>query len=307
MSHYSFEYPWVGLLIVLFVICHYLCHEKSQSLYFPHLDKLLLKEHYQNPLLWLLKWLGIVMAIIALASPVVSKNYNSSQKEGRDIVLIIDTSESMKQARFDAKDESKNKFTVVQEVASDFVARRVDDRIGLISFADVAFVASPLTFQKDFLQQIIILQRLGVAGKRTAINDALVQGYNMLSHSQAQSKVIILLTDGMDNMSRVPFPTLKTLIAQMPVKLYTIGIGSSRDYDGAYLKELAKAGGGIAFDANSAKRLSQIYQEIDRLEASKIEARGYEVRTYLFVYPLFVSILSLLFFLYLKNRKGAIS
>jgi len=306
MSRYSFEYPWVLLLLLLFVICDYLCTQKGRTLYFPHLDQLLMGKRYHNGLLWFLKWLGVVMAIIALASPIATQSYSSSQKEGRDIVLIVDTSESMKQARFDAKDETKNKFTVVQEVASDFVASRKDDRIGLVSFADVAFVASPLTFEKKFLQQIIIMQKLGIAGKRTAINDALVQSYNLLAHSPAKSKVIILLTDGMDNMSQVPFSQLKSLIAKSPVRLYTIGIGSSRDYDGAYLAQLATAGKGKAFDAHSAKRLEQIYQEIDQLEASKIEAQRYEITTHLFQYPLFVAILALLFFLYLKNRKGAI-
>ncbi len=306
MNSYSFEYPWVLLLILLFTLCAYFCREKGRTLYFPHLDRLLVGERQQNTLLIFLKWLGVIMAIIALASPIATKEVGSSKREGRDIVLIIDTSESMKQARFDAKDENKNKFTVVQEVASDFVASREDDRIGLVSFADIAFVASPLTFEKAFLQQIIIMQKLGVAGKRTAINDALVQSYNMLSHSHAKSKVIILLTDGMDNMSRVPLAELKSLIQKSPVKLYTIGIGSSRDFDGKYLEVLARAGGGEAFTASDASELSAIYHKIDQLEASKIEAKRYEVRSHLFPYPLFVAILSLLFFLYLKNRKGVI-
>jgi len=244
------------------------------------------------------------MAVVALASPVRTELLGSSKKEGRDIVLVIDTSESMKQARFDAKDESKNKFTVVQEVASDFVARREEDRIGLVTFADVAFVASPLTFEKSFLQRIIIMQKLGVAGQRTAINDALVQSYNLLSHSRAKSKIVILLTDGMDNMSRVPFTDLKALIQKSSVKLYTIGIGSSRDFDGDYLHALAQAGRGEAFTASSAEELSRIYDQIDQLEASKLEAKTYQVQHPLFPFPLFVAILSLLFYLYLKNRKG---
>jgi len=305
MSHYSFEYPWVLLLIPFFMLCGYLCRAKERTLYFPHLEQLLVAHHHHEFWLSSLKWLGIVMALIALASPISKEYLGSTKKEGRDIVLVIDTSESMKQARFDAKDEQKNKFTVVQEVASDFVASRVDDRIGLVSFADIAFVASPLTFEKEFLQQIIIMQKLGVAGQRTAINDAVVQSYNMLMHSNAKSKVIILLTDGVDNMSRVPRSELISLIEHSSVRLYTIGIGSSRDFDGAYLEELAQAGGGRAFTANSASGLREIYQKIDALEASKIEAKHYEVKHPLFPFPLFIAILSLLFYLYFKHRKGA--
>ena len=258
----------------------------------------------QTLLMPFLKWFGVLMVVVALASPIMTKEYSSSKRNGRDIVLIIDSSESMKQARFDAKDMKKNKFEVVQEVASDFVASREDDRIGLVTFADVAFVASPLTFEKKFLQQIILMQKLGVAGKRTAINDALAQTYNLLSHSNTKSKVAILLTDGKDNMSRVPLSEIQSLIQKSSVKLYTIGIGSSRDYDGAYLKSLATAGKGQAFGATNAQMLSEIYAKIDDLEASYIEDKRYIKETLLYIYPLFMAILSFLFFIYLRNIRG---
>ena len=258
----------------------------------------------RNYLLLSLKWLGIVLAIIALASPVVTKEYSNSKRDGRDIVLIIDSSESMIQEGFDNTNKSKNKFDVVKEVASDFVSKRQNDRIGLITFADIAFVASPLTFEKKFLQQIISMQRLGNAGKRTAINDALVHSYAMLENSKAKSKVVILLTDGIDNMSQISEDEVKSLVSKSKIKLYTIGIGSKRDFDGEYLSRLAKAGGGKAFTAKNAKRLSSIYSEINRLEVSKIDDKKIVQNTYLFVYPLFFSFLSLLFFIYFRTIRG---
>jgi len=294
----------VLLLVVLFGICAYFCRAKEQTLYFPHLEALWGKSSHQGGWLTWLKWITILCAIVALASPVGIRDYQHLRRQGRDIVLIIDTSESMKQARFDQKEMTKNKFTVVQEVVSDFVASRVDDRIGLVSFADVAFVAAPLTFEREFLQQIVIMQKLGIAGKRTAINDAIVQSYHLLSSSKARSKIAILLTDGMDNMSRIPQADLLTLVAKSPIKLYTIGVGSSRDYDGAYLETLAKAGGGKAFSASSASALSEIYRKIDQLETSTIEAKSYQLKRYYYFYPLFVAMVGLLLFLYLKNRKG---
>ena len=305
MNQFSFEYPWLLALIALFLLCAKLCKVKSRTIYLPHIEILLGGKQKKSSLLVFLKWLTITALIVALASPILTKEYTSSKRDGRDIVLIIDSSESMKQARFDAKDMKKNKFTVVQEVASDFVASRENDRIGLVTFADVAFVASPLTFETEFLQQIIGMQRIGVAGKRTAINDSLVQTYNMLSHSKAKSKIAILLTDGIDNMSKVPFEDIKNLVKKSPVTLYTIGIGKSRDYDGKYLKELANAGDGEAFGASDAKTLTAIYQRIDELEASKIEAKVYTKVTYLFIYPLFIAILSLLLFIYFRNMRGA--
>ena len=258
----------------------------------------------RNSLLLILKWLGVVLAIIALASPVLTREYSNSKKHGRDIVLIIDSSESMIQEGFDEANLTKNKFTVVKEVASDFVAKRQNDRIGLVTFADIAFVASPLTFEKKFLQQIIGMQRLGVAGKRTAINDALVHSYAMLESSNVKSKVIILLTDGIDNASKIGEDEVKSLVSKSDVKLYTIGVGSERDFDGAYLRRLAKAGKGKAFIAKNAKRLSKIYEEINTLEVSKIDDKKIVQNTYLFVYPLFFSFLSLLFFIYFRTIRG---
>ena len=304
MSQFSFEYPWLLALIVIFIFCAKFCKIKGRSIYFPHLNSLLIGSSRRSSLIVIFKWLGIIMAIVALASPIITKEYSNSKRNGRDIVLIIDASESMRQNRFDINNLRKNKFEVVKEVASDFVSKRTQDRIGLVTFADIAFIASPLTFEKKFLQDIIAMQRLGVAGKRTAINDSLAQTYNMLSNSKAKSKIAILLTDGIDNMSKVPLEEIKSLIEKSPVKLYTIGIGSSRDYDGRYLQELADAGKGQAFGARDAKTLSQIYAKIDELEASKIEDKKFVKHTYLYIFPLFVSILSLLLFVYIRNMRG---
>jgi Ca-activated chloride channel family protein len=304
MNQFSFEYPWVLGLIIIFIVCAVFCKIKGRSIYFPHLNSLLLGSKKRSYLPLILKWLGIVLALFALASPVLTKEYSNSKKNGRDIVLIIDTSGSMKQGRFDVNNPMKNKFDVVKEVASDFVLRRENDRIGLITFADIAFVSSPLTFEKEFLASIIEMQRLGIAGQKTAINDALVQSYAMLENSKAKSKIAILLTDGIDNMSRVGVEDVKSLISKSDVKLYTIGIGSTRDYDGAFLQSLAKAGSGEAYGARNSETLRQIYDRIDALEVTKIDDKKIVQHTYLFAYPLIFSIIFLLFFIYFRTMRS---
>lgn len=304
MSQFSFEYPLAFLVIVLFLVCAKWCKERSRAIFFPHVATLMASEGYKSTFLAWLKWVGIVAAVIALASPVLTKSYTNSKKEGRDIVLVIDSSDSMRQMGFDPNDPFKNKFDVVKEVVEDFIKKRKDDRIGLITFADVAFIASPLTFEKKFLTDITRMQKLGVAGKRTAINDALVQAYNLLDKSKAKSKIVILLTDGIDNMSKVPFADVKKMIEKRKVKLYTIGIGTPRDYDARYLTALAQAGHGEAFGASDATALEQIYREIDKLEASKLNDKKVVEHTYLFVYPLFLAVLSLLLFIYFRNQRG---
>jgi len=304
MSQFSFEYPFVLGLILLFVVCSVWCKERSRAIFFPHVEQLMMQGVKRSSLLAWLKWAGIVLAVVALASPVMTKTYTNSKKEGRDIVLIIDASDSMRQRGFDPNDTWINKFDVVKEVVADFIDKRENDRLGMVTFADVAFIASPLTFEKDFLKNITKMQKLGIAGKRTAINDAIVQSYSILSKSKAKSKIAILLTDGVDNMSKVPFDELKSMVAKQDVKLYTIGIGDERDYNGPYLQALAHAGKGEAFAARDATTLSRIYDEINKLEVTKIDDKKIVQHTYLYTYPLFLAILSLLFFIYFRSVKG---
>jgi len=304
MSQFSFEYPLAFLVILLFMLCAKWCKERSRAIFFPHVETLMGGEGHKNGLLAWLKWVGVVTAVTALASPVITKSYTDSKKNGRDIVLVIDSSDSMRQMGFDPNDIYKNKFDTVKEVVEDFIQKRKDDRIGLITFADVAFIASPLTFEKRFLTDITRMQKLGIAGKRTAINDALVQAYNLLDKSKAKSKVVILLTDGIDNMSKVSFQDVKSMVEKRDVKLYTIGIGGPRDFDANYLTALAKAGHGEAYGAQDAHALERIYEEIDRLEASKLNNKKVVEHTYLFVYPLFIAVLSLLLFIYFRNQRG---
>jgi Ca-activated chloride channel family protein len=219
-------------------------------------------------------------------------------------MLIIDSSDSMNQRGFDPSDPLKSKFDVVKEVVGDFIDKRKNDRIGLINFASVAFVASPLTFEKDFLRKILQMQEPGIAGKRTAINDALLQTYNILEKSDAKSKIAILLTDGIDNASRISFDEIRRLIADSDIKLYTIGIGSYRDFDAPYLRALAQAGHGRFFAASDRQSLQKIYEAIDRLETSKLKSKHIIRHRYLYIYPLFIAILAWLFFIYLRTAKG---
>jgi len=307
MSQFSFEYPFLLGLVLLFVICARWCKERSRAIFFPHVKTLIAKTARKSSILAWLKWIGIVSAVIALASPIITKSYSDSKKEGRDIVLVIDSSDSMRQKGFDPNDIFRNKFDVVKEVVGDFIEKRENDRIGMVTFADAAFIASPLTFEKEFLTNITKMQRLGSEvgiGKRTAINDALVHAYNLMSKSKAKSKIVILLTDGRDNMSKIPLVDVKHMIEKREVKLYTIGIGGSRDYDGKYLKALAKAGKGQAYAARSAAMLSNIYDEINKLEATKLDHKKIMEHTYLYIYPLFLAILSFLLFIYYRNSKG---
>ncbi len=304
MTQFSFQHPEAFLIIILFMLCAKWCKARTEAIYFPHIAVFFQGTRSRSRLPSILKWIGIISLLTALASPVITDEYKNIKKHGRDIMLIIDSSDSMRQRGFDPKDPYKSKFDVVKEVVNQFIDKRKNDRIGLINFANVAFVASPLTFEKKFLHQIVDMQRLGIAGTRTAINDALLQTYNILNKSDAKSKVAILLTDGIDNMSRISANEILSLISKSPIKLYTIGIGSYRDFDAPYLTALAKAGHGRFYSAENRQQLDRIYRDIDKLETSKIESKSILKRKYLYIYPLFIAILSILFFIYLRTAKG---
>ena len=304
MSQFNLEYPYLLLVIILFWICSRYCAQRSQAIYFPHIHNLLSTGKSKSRFLDFLKWFGIVSLVLALSSPVITKSFKDIKKKGRDIMLVIDSSGSMKQRGFDATNLSKDKFMIVKEVVSSFIKKRDKDRIGLITFADIAFVASPLTFEKEFLENIVKMQELGIAGSKTAINDALLQTYSVLSKSDAKSKIAILLTDGIENMSKISAEDILGVVRNSSIKLYTIGIGHRGEYDGRYLRQLAKAGKGKFFAADNKEALEKIYEDVDKLEATKIKSKKIVQHTYLYIYPLFMAILSLLLFIYFRTARG---
>ena len=302
MSQFSFEYPLVFLLLVLFLICNYFCKERRESIYFPHISTIMAKSTKKSSLVEFLKWFGIISAIVALASPVLKDNVRFDNREGRDIVLILDSSESMREFGFDTSNVTKDRFSIAKEAMGKFIKSRKNDRIALVTFADSAFIASPLTFDKKLLTQLLSMQRVAIAGRRTAINDALVYSYEMLSKSKAKEKIAILLTDGIDNVSIIPDSEALSMIKSSNITLYTIGIGRDGEYDAYRLDEFAKAGKGAFFEARDAKTLDAIYTLIDKKETTKLKDRSSIRYTYLYYFPLFVAIIALLFFIYLKER-----
>jgi len=304
MNQFSFEYPYLFALIVIFWVCARFCPARTQAIYFPHVKALMSKSAARSRLLDFLKWFGIVSLLVAMTSPVTTKEFKDTKKRGRDIMLVIDSSGSMRQRGFDPNDPFKSKFDIVKEVVSDFVRKRKNDRLGLINFADAAFVASPLTFEHDFLHNIINMQRLGLAGQKTAINDALVQTYNILAKSDAKSKIAILLTDGQDTASTIGADEIIKMVKEGNIRLYTIGIGTPRDFNGPYLKALADAGKGRFFAASDKRGLEKIYKQIDAMETSKIKNKKIVKHNYYYTYPLVFAILSLLGFIYLKTARG---
>ena len=304
MNHYSFEFPYAFLLLPLFWFCSHLCRARTMAIYLPYIHVLLGEKRVATKLLDILKWGAIISFVIALASPVKVTKYYNVKKEARDIMLIIDSSKSMLDRGFDSNNPKKDKFSAVIEVVNDFIAKRSSDRIGLINFASSAFIASPLTFDKEYLVNILKKQTVGLVGSRTAIYDSLLEAEYILAGSSAKSRIAILLTDGADNMSRTTFRDILELTKKSSIKLYIIGIGEKSDIDTQKLEELAKEAKGRFYLVSQKRELANIYREIDKSETTDIRSEGYKQYTYYYYFPLVVAIVLFLLFVYLRSVKG---
>ena len=302
-----FEYPKVLFVIFFFIACASLCKMKVPSLYFPHTSQFMKNTVSASKLLMFLKWLAIAMMILALMSPVKDEPYELKPKHGHEIALILDASGSMRERGFDASNPGASRFDVVKSIVKDFIKQRDNDNMGLVVFGEYSFVASPLTYDKNILSRIVSQLEVGMAGQYTALYEALAQGVHLLKMSKSKSKVAILLTDGYSSagVDKIPLEVALDMAKKENIKVYPIGIGAPDEYNRAILMKIAKKTGGVAFGASNASQLKDIYKRIDKLEKSEIKNETFSYLKYYYVYPLFIALLSLLLYVYLRNKRGA--
>ena len=299
-----FEFPKLAFVIFFYLACDALCKMRLPSIYFPHTQRFGDATAGVSRLLWFLKWLGITMLVIALMSPVKDAQIQVKPQQGYDIALVLDASHSMKAQGFDANDPSLNRFDAVQRIVTDFIGKRTSDNLGVIVFGAYSFIASPLTYDRNILSKVVEQLYIGMAGKFTALFEALAQSVNLLQNAQAKSRVAILLTDGFNTPGgKVPLEVALELAKKEKVRVYTIGIGAPNEYNGALLEKIAEETGGRAYGAQNAQQLQQIYDAIDTLEKSEIETNSYTYKRYYYLYPLFIAVMSLLLYVYLRNKR----
>ena len=302
-----FEFPKILFVIVFFIVCEIFCKMRLPSIYFPHASQFIKSNIRASKLLFFLKWIGIVMLILALMSPVKDEPYELAPKHGHEIALILDASGSMDERGFDRNDPMQTRFDVVKKIVRDFIEKRKSDNIGLVVFGAYSFIASPLTYDEHILSRIVSQLQVGMAGKYTALYEALAQGVNLLKMSKAKSKVAILLTDGYSTpqVDKIPLDVAIDLAKKEGVKVYPIGIGGPGEYNRVVLLKIAKETGGVAFGASSADELKAVYAKIDALEKSDIKNESFSYKHYYYFYPLFLGLLSLMLYIYLRNKRGS--
>jgi len=298
VGEWSFEYPWALALIFLYLICGRFCPARSRQLLFPDTALLAKLSRGSGWLLGTVRLSAVALLALALASPIKQNDVIIRNDKGYEISLVLDASGSMQQM---------NKFGVVKKIVLDFIDKRAHDKLALTLFADFAYVAMPLTYDKQSLKTLLSKIDVGIAGtQRTALYEALFMSTKLFKDSVAKEKIAILLTDGVDNTSQVPVDVAIQSAVKHGIKVYVIGVGGRGDYNPEVLHKIAEETGGTFYEAGSVKRLQAIYDEINRLEKSEIKTDKYVKKQYFYQYPLGAALALLILFALLQRRGYAL-
>ncbi len=293
-----FEYDYILLLILPIIYCFYKCREEIVKRLFVHLELFSLK----RPRFWIqdiLKLLIAILILVSLASPILIDKSNPLNRKGIDIVLAIDASGSMRASGLSEIRESR--FKTVQRVVRDFIAKRLNDNVGVVLFGDYAFIASPVTYEKEIVSEMVSYLQTGMAGDNTAIGEGIEQAIRALIYSKAKSKVIILLSDGEHNSGRISPKDAVKIAQEQGIKIYTIAVGD--DFNPALLQEIAAQTGGKSFAAINEDELKGVYEEINTMESSQIKSQQFLKKEYFYQYVLTFTFFLLCLYI-LRRFKG---
>ena len=240
-------------------------------------------------LLKLLLWLCWLCVLLALARPTWVGDPVALPTNGRDLLLAVDISPSMRQRDMRIGGQTMNRLMAVKAVVGDFVEKREGDRLGLVLFGEQAYLQTPLTFDRKTLQTLLYEAQLGFAGSNgTAIGDAIGLAVKRLQDRPENHRVLILLTDGANNAGALDPLKAAQLANRAGVKIYTIGVGArgGSGFDEKTLATIATTTGGQFFRARSPQELTAIYQELNQLEPVDQEAEMIRPVMSLFHWPL---------------------
>ena len=263
----------------------------------------------QRPSIWvriavITAWLCLVLAAARpqwLGEPVSIPN------KGRELMLAVDLSGSMNTDDMFVSGRQVNRLVMIKSVLGDFIARRVGDRLGLILFADTAYLQAPLTYDRETVEQLLMESQIGLVGEQTAIGDAVGLAVKRFAEKSESNKVLILLTDGQNTAGNITPEQANELAIHNGVTIYTIGVGAdsmvtqgffstrqinpSRDLDEDMLTQLAESTGGRYFRARDTQALQKIYATLDKLEPIEGESQQLRPLTALFYIPLGLALL----------------
>jgi Ca-activated chloride channel family protein len=339
-GEFEFQYPWLLALLGLLPVYAVLRGKtgKLSALTFSSADIARAvgakARAAAGRFLFFLRLLAVALGIVALAGPRLANYHVETETPGIDILLVLDLSWSMMAVDMGKPAEKLSRFSIASGVLKDFVEKRPNDRIGLVTFSGVPYLASPLTLNHGWLLENLARLHVGIIGDLgTAIGDAVVVAAKRLkSVPNSKSRIMILLTDGDNNMGKIdPLPAAQ-LAAALGVKIYAIGIGIEQpcnlpafdpatgelklDASGnviptlllqpanySVLGKMAALSGGQFYRATNAHELQNIYNQIDRLEKSEVKLRRFATYEPLFEWPLLTALGWLAVELILANTR----
>lgn len=310
LDNIIWAWPWVFALLPLPVLIYWLAPARAtpdqRALRVPDVgrytqltsaDAVGGKRNWLRIAVLVLAWIALLMAT---ARPQTFGDPIGVPISGRDLMLCIDISGSMRETDLYAGNNRATRMAVVKQVAKEFVARRTGDRIGLIMFGSQAYVQTPLTHDHKTVQHFLEEATVGLAGRSTAIGDAIGLAVKRLRDRPDASRVVILLTDGENSAGIVDPIEAARLAAENDIRIHAIGVGSDprgsqfnvpfgtrrSELDETTLKAISDATGGQYFRARNQQELSNIYKEIDRLEPTEREVDEFRPLSERFVWPL---------------------
>ena len=277
---------------------------------------------WRNRLLMTLLALCWLSVLLAIARPVYIGDPVALPTAGRDILIAVDISGSMERKDMVLRGQAVDRLVAVKAVVGDFVVERAGDRLGLVLFGEKAYLQTPLTFDRETMQTLLLEAQIGFAGNGTAIGDAIGLSVKRLQDRPKDHRVLILLTDGSNNAGALEPSEAADLARRAKVKIYTIGIGAERqeqrglfgrttvnpsaDLDEATLTEIARTTGGQYFRARDPQELASIYEQLNKLEPIEQDAETIRPVATLFHWPLAIAfMLSLIVFTVNRRRGGA--
>ena len=318
---FSWQWPLILALLPLPLLIRWLSREQTQSsaaIRVPFYQKLQVLQGERGVgatktsfislgLLWLI-WLSL---LLAAARPTWIGDPITLPQERRDLMLAVDISGSMRERDMRVNGRNLSRIAAVKLVVGDFIKQRTSDRIGLILFGQQGYLQTPLTFDSNTVTQQLEEAQLGFAGNATAIGDAIGLAIKRLRDRPAESRVLILLTDGANSAGSDPLQSAD-IASEAEIRIHTIGVGADStdffgrnrgtDLDEASLKSIANKTGGQYFRARNPQQLQQIYAEIDRLEPAPDEQTFRPTRSLLH-WPLSVSLVLTLLLLTIRRRQ----